>query len=97
MRFSVVLSEAKDLIAACHGHEILRFAQDDCGTSAAPASGRTGTWRGGRRPSARRRSSAGGVQCVDRQIIHGDTLEVVRDLHADHFQVVYSIPPRAGE
>jgi hypothetical protein len=26
---SVVLSAAKDLIAACHGHEILRFAQDD--------------------------------------------------------------------
>ena len=25
----VVLSEAKDLIAACNGHEILRFAQDD--------------------------------------------------------------------
>jgi len=25
----VVLSEAKDLIAACHGHEILRYAQDD--------------------------------------------------------------------
>jgi hypothetical protein len=23
---TVVLSEAKDLIAACHGHEILRFA-----------------------------------------------------------------------
>jgi hypothetical protein len=31
MRFSVVLSVAKDLIAACHGHEILRFAQDDSG------------------------------------------------------------------
>jgi hypothetical protein len=37
--FSVILSEAKacpersrrDLIAACHGHEILRFAQDDNG------------------------------------------------------------------
>ena len=27
----VVLSEAKDLTAACHGHEILRFAQDDNG------------------------------------------------------------------
>jgi hypothetical protein len=27
--YSVVLSEAKDLIAACHGHEILRCAQDD--------------------------------------------------------------------
>jgi len=27
--FIVVLSEAKDLIAARHGHEILRFAQDD--------------------------------------------------------------------
>ena len=26
---SVVLSEAKDLIAACNRHEILRFAQDD--------------------------------------------------------------------
>ena len=26
---SVVLSEAKDLIAACKRHEILRFAQDD--------------------------------------------------------------------
>ena len=26
---SVVLSAAKDLIAACHGHEILRYAQDD--------------------------------------------------------------------
>ena len=25
----VVLSETKDLIAACHHHEILRFAQDD--------------------------------------------------------------------
>jgi len=25
----IILSEAKDLIAACHGHEILRFAQDD--------------------------------------------------------------------
>jgi hypothetical protein len=25
----VILSAAKDLIAACHGHEILRFAQDD--------------------------------------------------------------------
>jgi len=29
MAFPVVLSVAKDLIAACHGHEILRFAQDD--------------------------------------------------------------------
>jgi hypothetical protein len=28
-QFSVILSEAKDLIAACHGHDILRFAQDD--------------------------------------------------------------------
>src|SRR6266446_6568470 len=27
--FLVVLSAAKDLIAACHGHEILRCAQDD--------------------------------------------------------------------
>jgi len=26
---SVVLSAAKDLIAACNRHEILRFAQDD--------------------------------------------------------------------
>jgi len=26
---AVILSEAKDLIAACHGHEILGFAQDD--------------------------------------------------------------------
>jgi hypothetical protein len=25
----VILSVAKDLIAACHGHEILRYAQDD--------------------------------------------------------------------
>jgi len=30
-RFSVVLSVAKDLIAACHWHEILRCAQDDIG------------------------------------------------------------------
>jgi hypothetical protein len=29
VRFSVVLSEAKDLIADCNRHEILRFAQDD--------------------------------------------------------------------
>jgi len=29
VQFSVVLSVAKDLIAACHGHEILRCAQDD--------------------------------------------------------------------
>jgi hypothetical protein len=29
--FSVVLSAAKDLIAARHRHEILRFAQDDRG------------------------------------------------------------------
>src|SRR5205807_1630693 len=28
-RPTVVLSEAKDLIAACNRHEILRFAQDD--------------------------------------------------------------------
>ena len=28
-KFRVVLSEAKDLIAACNRHEILRFAQDD--------------------------------------------------------------------
>jgi len=27
--YSVVLSAAKDLIAACHWNEILRFAQDD--------------------------------------------------------------------
>jgi hypothetical protein len=27
--FPVILSAAKDLIAACHSHEILRFAQDD--------------------------------------------------------------------
>ena len=27
--FPVILSAAKDLIAACHRHEILRFAQDD--------------------------------------------------------------------
>ena len=27
--FSVILSVAKDLIAGCHGHEILRYAQDD--------------------------------------------------------------------
>src|SRR6266851_5342062 len=27
--FPVILSAAKDLIAACHGHEILRYAQDD--------------------------------------------------------------------
>jgi hypothetical protein len=26
---AVVLGAAKDLIAACHRHEILRFAQDD--------------------------------------------------------------------
>jgi hypothetical protein len=25
----VILSEAKDLIAACQGHETFRFAQDD--------------------------------------------------------------------
>jgi hypothetical protein len=29
MSQAVTLSEAKDLIAACHGHEILLFAQDD--------------------------------------------------------------------
>jgi hypothetical protein len=29
VRVNVVLSAAKDLIAACHRHEILRFAQDD--------------------------------------------------------------------
>jgi len=27
--FHVVLSAAKDLIAGCYEHEILRFAQDD--------------------------------------------------------------------
>jgi hypothetical protein len=31
MTFTVVLSEAKDLIAACNRHEILRCAQDDSG------------------------------------------------------------------
>jgi site-specific recombinase XerC len=35
--FSVILSEAKDLIAACHWHEILRFAQDDNGKHPEPA------------------------------------------------------------
>jgi hypothetical protein len=29
MTLSVVLSVAKDLIAVCNGHEILRCAQDD--------------------------------------------------------------------
>jgi len=29
----VVLSEAKDLIAVRHGHEILRYAQDDKATT----------------------------------------------------------------
>src|ERR1700722_13015128 len=29
IHFSVILSEAKDLIAACNRHEILRCAQDD--------------------------------------------------------------------
>jgi hypothetical protein len=32
----VVLSVAKDLIAACHRHKILRFAQDDGGASSQP-------------------------------------------------------------
>jgi hypothetical protein len=35
--FSVVLSVAKDLIAARYRHEILRFAQDDGGAHARPA------------------------------------------------------------
>src|SRR5216683_3458102 len=37
----VILSEAKDLIAARHGHEILRFAQDDSrgGSGTRPQSG----------------------------------------------------------
>src|SRR5580704_14461898 len=35
--FRVILSAAKDLIAACHGHEILRCAQDDSGAAPQPA------------------------------------------------------------
>ena len=34
--WSVVLSAAKDLIAACNRHEILRFAQDDMRITALP-------------------------------------------------------------
>jgi len=34
----VVLSVAKDLIAACYGHEILRCAQDDTYSALAPDS-----------------------------------------------------------
>jgi hypothetical protein len=33
------LSVAKDLIAACYGHEILRFAQDDIGDEGMPHHG----------------------------------------------------------
>jgi len=29
LHYGVFLSEAKDLIAACNRHEILRFAQED--------------------------------------------------------------------
>jgi 3-phenylpropionate/cinnamic acid dioxygenase small subunit len=39
-RFSVVLSAAKDLIAACYGHEILRCAQDDIGDEVTSEMGR---------------------------------------------------------
>jgi hypothetical protein len=35
--FPVILSVAKDLIAACHGHEILRYAQDDSDAVSQPA------------------------------------------------------------
>ncbi len=37
MLISVVLSTAKDLIAACNRHEILRFAQDDMRRAWRPA------------------------------------------------------------
>jgi hypothetical protein len=54
VHFSVVLSEAKDLIAACHGHEILRFAQDDNSAHLPPTTSVSGTKvfpRGLRRPA----------------------------------------------
>jgi hypothetical protein len=35
--FPVILSVAKDLIAACHGQEILRCAQDDSDAVSQPA------------------------------------------------------------
>ena len=35
---SVILSAAKDLIATDHGHEILRYAQDDSGAVSRTAS-----------------------------------------------------------
>jgi hypothetical protein len=37
IHFSVVLSAAKDLSAACNRHEILRFAQDDNSAHSQPA------------------------------------------------------------
>jgi hypothetical protein len=48
--FSVILSAAKDLIAACHGHEILRCAQDDNSAHPRPATKVSAT-RVSRRPS----------------------------------------------
>jgi hypothetical protein len=47
--FSVILSAAKDLIAACHGHEILRCAQDDNSAHPLPAT-RVSATRVSRRP-----------------------------------------------
>jgi hypothetical protein len=57
--FSVILSEAKacpersrrDLIAACHGHEILRFAQDDNGKHPEPATSISATKVSSRLPA----------------------------------------------
>ena len=37
IHFSVILSAAKDLIAACNRHEILRCAQDDNSAHPQPA------------------------------------------------------------
>src|SRR5437899_12823509 len=71
VQFSVVLSVAKacpersrrDLIAACHGHEILRCAQDDIGAVAKrrPKVGSANCANPRHGPPARYRERLGGV------------------------------------
>src|SRR5882724_3758616 len=63
IQFSVVLSVAKDLIAGCHGHEILRCAQDDIGAVAkrSPKVGSANCANPRHGPPARYRERLGGV------------------------------------
>ena len=60
IHFSVVLSVAKDLIAACNRHEILRFAQDDNSAHLQPTTSVSATkvFPGGLRPPAIAKSLA---------------------------------------